>query len=173
MHGDMVSSMQRSMEKISYPPQNLVLEIAESIVSLNIESVGETISKLHAIGVGVQIDDFGTGNSSLLYLKELPIHALKIDRAFVHLITENGENTEIPRMVISLAHELGIKTIAEGIETTGQFIQLRQMGCDDAQGYLFCNPLDKNAVLQILEAASLNDSQELPWSAFWDDLADE
>ncbi len=119
-------------------------------------------------GIGVQIDDFGKGHSSLPYLKALPINALKIDSSFVQLITDDGKNTEIPRMIISLAHELGIKTIAEGIENSDQLTQLRQMGCDHGQGYLFCNPLEKKDVEQILAADQQKKPQAFPWSRFWD-----
>jgi len=170
MHADMIDSMQKTLEASGFPPQNLVLEIAESIVSTNIDSLGQTISRLRASGIGVQLDDFGKGYSSLPYLKDLPINALKIDRSFVHLITEDGKNTEIPRMIISLAHVLGVKTIAEGIENIGQLTHLRQMGCDHGQGYLFCNPLEKKDVEQILAAAQQKKPQALPWRRYWDTL---
>ncbi len=93
--------------------------------------------ELRRMGASVQIDDFGTSYSSLLHLKDLPVNALKIDPAFVERITDNGENTEIPRMIIKLAHELGIEAFAEGIETVAQLSHLREMGCDYGQGFLF------------------------------------
>jgi EAL domain-containing protein (putative c-di-GMP-specific phosphodiesterase class I) len=125
------------------------------------------IVELRRIGASVQIDDFGSSYSSLLHLKDLPVNALKIDPAFVERITENGENTEIPRMIIKLAHELGIEAFAEGIETVAQLSHLREMGCDYGQGFLFSEALDSEATRLLVEKDSTEGNSSLPWQEYW------
>jgi diguanylate cyclase (GGDEF)-like protein/PAS domain S-box-containing protein len=167
LQADLIGSMQKSLAKTGFAPQNLVLEITENIISQNIDLLGQTISKLKAAGIGVEIDDFGKGYSTLLYLKSLSIDALKIDRAFVRMITEGGREDEIPRMIINLAHGLGINTIAEGIETAYQLSCLREMGCDYGQGYFFCSPLSEKDAGKLLEKAQHTNQLALPWSRHW------
>ena len=125
------------------------------------------IVELRRIGASVQIDDFGTSYSSLLHLKDLPVNALKIDPAFVERITDEGENTEIPRMIIKLAHELGIVAFAEGIETVAQLSRLREMGCDYGQGFLFSDSLAAEATGLLVEKASTQGNNSLPWQKYW------
>jgi EAL domain-containing protein (putative c-di-GMP-specific phosphodiesterase class I) len=125
------------------------------------------IVELRRIGASVQIDDFGTSYSSLLHLKDLPVNALKIDPAFVERITSNGENTEVPRMIIKLAHELGIEAFAEGIETVAQLSYLREMGCDYGQGFLFSDSLNAEDSGLLVEQASAQGKVSLPWQKYW------
>ena len=167
MHADLIQTLQANLEKTGLPTQNLILEIAESVISVNMGSMLQIISNLNKSGIGVQIDDFGIGQSSLLYLNDLSIDAVKIDRAFVNRIDGDGRFTEIPRMIISLAHALEIKTIAEGIEGLDQLTQLRHLGCDSGQGFLFCNPLGKKAAEQLLESFHSKGAAGLPWHHFW------
>jgi diguanylate cyclase (GGDEF)-like protein/PAS domain S-box-containing protein len=167
LHLNLIESIEGSLATTGLPAENLVLEIAENIVSLNVKPLSEMIVQLRRIGASVQIDDFGTSYSSLLHLKDLPVNGLKIDPAFVERITENGENTEIPRMIIELAHELGIEAFAEGIETVAQLSYLREMGCDYGQGFLFSDSLDAEATGQIVEMASDRGSSSLPWRKYW------
>ncbi len=167
LHLNLIESIEGSLAATGLPAENLVLEIAESIVSLNVEPLSQMIVQLRRIGASVQIDDFGSSYSSLLHLKDLPVNALKIDPAFVERITDKGENTEIPRMIIELAHELGIEAFAEGIETVAQLSYLREMGCDYGQGFLFSDSLDAEASGQLVEMASAQGSSSLPWRKYW------
>ena len=169
LHSNLIDAIQQTLQRTGIRPQNLALEIAESIVSLNVDVLSQSIAELMKIGVSVQIDDFGTSYSSLLHLKELPVNGLKIDPAFVCQINEMGENTEIPGMMIELAHELGIEAFAEGVETPAQLKYLRQLGCDYGQGYLFCSPMEAEATCNLLEAAARKQRAALPWQNFWNE----
>jgi len=167
LHSNFIESIKGSLARMALPAENLVLEIAESMLSLNVEPLSKMIVELRRIGASVHIDDFGSSYSSLLHLKDLPVNALKIDPAFIERITDKGENTEIPRMIIKLAHELGIEAFAEGIETEAQLSYLREMGCDYGQGYLFSSPLDAKASGLLVEQASFQGKGSLPWQKYW------
>lgn len=122
-------------------PADITLEITESALMDNPERALDTLHRLHNIGVRVSIDDFGTGYSSLAYLKSLPVGELKIDRCFVAHMHERERDAQIVRSTINLAHDLGLKVVAEGIETSAQLAALETYGCDIGQGYLFSKPL--------------------------------
>ena len=111
-----------------------------------------TLDRLRAMGVRISIDDFGVGYSSLEYLKRLPADTLKIDKSFVKGLGEDVEDTAIVRMVIELAHTLGMEVIAEGVEDWGQAALLEEMGCDLAQGFYFSQPLPIEEVTNLLGA---------------------
>ncbi|AFZ15109.1 response regulator receiver modulated diguanylate cyclase/phosphodiesterase with PAS/PAC sensor(s) [Crinalium epipsammum PCC 9333] len=119
----------------------LKLELTESMLIDNIEAVISTMSQLRGKEIHLSIDDFGTGFSCLSYLHRFPINTLKIDRSFVNRIGEENENLGIVKTIITLAHELGMDAIAEGVETQQQVNQLKALGCDQAQGYFFSKPL--------------------------------
>jgi EAL domain-containing protein (putative c-di-GMP-specific phosphodiesterase class I) len=108
------------------------------------------LSELRALGVQVQIDDFGTGYSSLGYLQRLPIDTLKIDRTFVGRIGKDGTGVEIVRTILALAHDLGMKVVAEGIETDEQLSKLKSMECEYGQGYLFTKPINSQMAGSLL-----------------------
>ena len=108
----------------------------------------ETIERLHALGIGFSIDDFGIGFSSLSYLKQLPIESLKIDRSFVSGMTTNVRDASIVRSTINLAHDLGLRVVAEGVETRRGARDGRRLGCDDAQGHLIARPLGGAAIAE-------------------------
>ncbi|MGH8654104.1 MAG: EAL domain-containing protein, partial [Gammaproteobacteria bacterium] len=103
------------------------------------------------IGVQISIDDFGTGYSSLSYLKHFPFDNLKIDRSFINNVTVDPNDAAIALTIISMAHSLKLKAIAEGVETEGQLLYLARQGCDEIQGYYFCKPLPEEAATQLLE----------------------
>jgi EAL domain-containing protein (putative c-di-GMP-specific phosphodiesterase class I) len=117
------------------------LEITESMLMHNPAEAAGMLHRLKRIGVRVSIDDFGTGFSSLAYLKRFPLDALKIDRTFVRDLTVDSDDAEIALAIISLAHNLKLKVVAEGVETEAQMNFLRSHGCDEMQGYYFARPL--------------------------------
>jgi diguanylate cyclase (GGDEF)-like protein/PAS domain S-box-containing protein len=120
----------------------LKLEITESVLMSDADSVTGTLRRLKNLGVELQLDDFGTGYSSLSYLHRFPVDALKIDRAFVSRIGPGGANSEIARAIVTMAHSLKMKVVAEGVETEAQAAELRALACEYGQGYLFSAAVD-------------------------------
>jgi diguanylate cyclase (GGDEF)-like protein len=133
---------------------SLRLELTESMLMDKGDQTIELLSKTKAQNIQLSIDDFGTGYSSLSYLHRFPVDALKIDRSFVNLIDPDGENCEIVNTIITLAHSLGIKAIAEGVETAGQLAQLKKLGCDEVQGYFFSKPVSHDRAEALLNQLS-------------------
>ena len=132
----------------------LGLEITESLAMHDVAATIATLTALGALGVQVAIDDFGTGYSSLAYLKRLPVRALKIDKTFVDGLGTEAEDTAIVAAIVTLAHTLGLRVVAEGVETAAQAAQLRALGCDAAQGYHFARPLPAVEATALLAAAA-------------------
>lgn len=130
----------------------LYLEITETMLAEDIESTSEAVNRLEGLGVKLAIDDFGTGYSSLLYLKRFPVGVLKIDRSFTVGLGGDRENEVIVDAVIGIARSLGIKVIAEGVETEYQATVLASLGCYYAQGYLYGRPLNIDATRALLES---------------------
>jgi EAL domain-containing protein (putative c-di-GMP-specific phosphodiesterase class I) len=124
------------------PPQWLSLELTESTLIDGNPATERTLNDLTALGVQLGLDDFGTGFSSLAYLKRFPIDFVKIDRTFTDGLGVDDNDTAIVRATIALAHSLGIRTIAEGVESEQQRDLLHELGCDYGQGYLFAKPID-------------------------------
>jgi EAL domain-containing protein (putative c-di-GMP-specific phosphodiesterase class I) len=123
------------------PPQYLTLEITESAVMSNPSDGLIILTELDRMGVTLAIDDFGTGYSSLAYLKRLPVDELKIDKSFVMEMEENDNDAVIVRSTIDLAHNLGLKVTAEGVENQETWITLSVLGCDQSQGFLMGEPM--------------------------------
>ena len=123
-------------------PWRLKLEITETVVMENSELAAITLAKLRELGVRLSIDDFGTGYSSLSYLNRFPVDTLKIDRSFVTTLSDAHENLQIVKTIVTLAGNLGMEVIAEGVETEDQLNQLKALKCQYAQGYLFSEPLE-------------------------------
>ena len=133
-------------------PHCVDLEITETIAMADAERSGGVLAQLKGLGVGLDIDDFGTGYSSLSRLQRFPVDTLKIDRAFVSRMDSDHETHEIVRIIVTLAHNLGLKVVAEGVETEAQLDLLRHLGCERAQGYLFSKPVDHETILKLLES---------------------
>lgn len=150
-HLDIVDQLSTILDDTGIDPGCLKLEITESAVMGNAESVIEVLKKIQRLGVQLSIDDFGTGYSSLSYLHRFPIDTLKVDRSFVSSMESGSENGEIVRTVIALAKALRLSVIAEGIESIHQFHQLRVLGCEYGQGYLFSRPIPVTDATRLLE----------------------
>jgi EAL domain-containing protein (putative c-di-GMP-specific phosphodiesterase class I) len=131
----------------------LDLEITESMIAQNAGSNVQKLTQLRAAGLHVFVDDFGTGYSGLSQIAHLPLDALKIDRAFVAGMTGSTEHMAIVSAIVNLAKALKIFVVAEGVETEEQALQLHQLGCDEAQGYLFSRPLPADETAKLLAAA--------------------
>jgi diguanylate cyclase (GGDEF)-like protein len=142
----LVTEIQDILEETSVEARYLKLEITESAVMDNAEMSARLLKRLKALGLQLSIDDFGTGYSSLGYLHRFPVNTLKIDRSFVGRIGEAAENIEIVRTIISLAENMGMEVVAEGVETLSQLTQLRKLNCRYGQGYLFSRPVDAASV---------------------------
>ncbi|MEH2438105.1 MAG: EAL domain-containing response regulator [Nostoc sp.] len=122
-------------------PHYLELELTESMIMQDVNSAIATMSKLQSLGVKIAIDDFGTGYSSLIYLKNLPINTLKIDRYFIHNVATDLQKSAITKALIQMAHNLNLDVVAEGVETEAELAFLRQQNCNFMQGFLFSRPL--------------------------------
>jgi diguanylate cyclase (GGDEF)-like protein len=140
-YSNLVDQVREIIEETGINPACLKLEITESAVMENAETVILMLKELKELGVQLSIDDFGTGYSSLSYLHRFPIDTLKVDRSFVSTMEDGSENGEIVRTIVSLAKTLGMNVVAEGIETIHQLHQLRVLGCEYGQGYLFSRPV--------------------------------
>jgi diguanylate cyclase (GGDEF)-like protein len=149
-HPALVEQITTVISETGISPSSLKLELTESAVMDNAEAAISMLKQIKETGVQVSIDDFGTGYSSLSYLHRFPIDLLKVDRSFVSAMEENSENGEIVRTVIALAKALGLKVVAEGIESIHQFHQLRILGCEYGQGYLFSKPLPVPEIQRLL-----------------------
>ena len=149
-HSDLVSSIEAALAEAGIAPRFLEIELTESLVMKDVEQAVDILKDLKRLGVTLSIDDFGTGYSSLAYLKRFPIDILKIDRSFVSDITSDPDDAAIVACIISLAHNLRLQVIAEGVETREQLGYLRQEGCDQMQGYYFSKPVPYEAFLALM-----------------------
>lgn len=148
---ELAESIRRILEEAGLEPEWLELEITESVLMQNSETNIAVLREFKKMGIRISIDDFGTGYSSLGYLKRFPIDCLKIDQSFVRDMTTNREDAAIATAIISLAHNLDMKVIAEGIETEEQALFLRSQRCNAMQGYLFSPPLPTEQCESLLE----------------------
>jgi EAL domain-containing protein (putative c-di-GMP-specific phosphodiesterase class I) len=137
----LIHSIRRALDEAGLDPRFLEVELTESAVMSDPEESIAILEQLSAMGVLVSVDDFGTGYSSMSYLRRLPIDKLKIDRVFINEIASRPEDASIVRAIVSLAHSLRLKVVAEGVETPAQLDFLKAVGCDEYQGYHFSKPL--------------------------------
>ncbi len=167
---DISNQVAQILAQTGLSPSNLNLEITESALIEDDDLARTTLSRLHELGVCLQIDDFGTGYSSLSYLHQFPIGTLKIDRSFIQKMSmdtaalDGVSGTEIVRTIITLARELQMQVVAEGVENANQVKKLRALGCDMIQGYLVSRPLDGRAAGELLKRNLQNAVQLIPRS---------
>jgi EAL domain-containing protein (putative c-di-GMP-specific phosphodiesterase class I) len=128
----------------------LQIEVTESCLVENLDTAGAILDHLVEAGMHISLDDFGTGFSSLGYIKNLPIDTIKIDRSFISNIRNSHDDTVIVTSTITLAHNLGMRVVAEGVETSEQLVYLRASGCDEIQGYYFSRPLPDVEIRKLL-----------------------
>jgi diguanylate cyclase (GGDEF)-like protein len=146
-------SVQDAIKEAGIDPCKLELEITESMAMAHRGNIIDLLDSLKKLGVGLAIDDFGTGFSSLSRLKDFPVDRLKVDQSFIADLTEHEDHRAISTAIINLGHSLGLKVIAEGVETPAHLDVLKELGCDEAQGYLFSKPLLEDDFLEYLETA--------------------
>jgi diguanylate cyclase (GGDEF)-like protein/PAS domain S-box-containing protein len=156
---DLVNTVAEVLAKTGLSPGRLQIEVTESSMMQDVEQATGTLKGLNALGVRLALDDFGTGYSSLAYLKTFPIDDLKIDRSFVRDVILDGSDAQIARAIIGLAHNLGLRVVAEGIENLDQLKFLCENGCDEGQGFYFARPL--------------REAQFQAWAQAWSGLPEE
>jgi len=150
VQADIVQRILGSLAALKVPPRLLEIEITETILMENVRQAIETLERLHARGITIAIDDFGTGYSSLSYLKTLPIDCLKIDRGFISDICSDENDQKIVQTLITMAHSMGMKVVAEGVEDNDQYNLLKAYAVDEIQGYLLSKPMEVQALETII-----------------------
>jgi EAL domain-containing protein (putative c-di-GMP-specific phosphodiesterase class I) len=153
-HPDLPNLVTRILAEASLPPEYLELELTEGVAMHDPQGAIAVMNNLHDRGIRMSIDDFGTGYSSLSYLKKFKVYKLKIDQSFVRDIITDPEDKAIVSAIIHMARSLGLQTIAEGVETSGQLAFLRAQECDEAQGHHFSKPLPAEQFEQFLKNRS-------------------
>ena len=154
---DFVEYVRATLARFDLPPQCIELELTENMTTENVERMIATLQALKAIGVRLSLDDFGTGYSSLNYLRHFPIDTLKIDRSFVHDIASDAGAANICRSIITIGHELGMRVLAEGVETAEQVDYLQRNGCDAYQGFWFGRPVAVEQAERLLRERDLGE----------------
>lgn len=157
-----------TIEQAGLQPHQLELEITETALMQDVDASAALLKKLHGRGLHIAVDDFGTGYSSLSYLKRFSVDTLKIDRSFVRELAVNADDGTVVAAIIAMAHRMGIRVVAEGVETEAQLGYLRSLQCDEVQGYLFAKPMPADEAEAWLRAAS----QQSPMPGIIDGPAD-
>ena len=156
IQSDIVGQILSTLDRYRVPPRMLEIEITETILMENIRQAIESLERLHARGLNIAIDDFGTGYSSLSYLKALPINSLKIDRGFVQDICSDESDQKIVQTLVSMAHSMEMKVVAEGVEDHAQLELLRGYGVDEIQGYLLSPPAEPGKLESMIRHGELD-----------------
>jgi EAL domain-containing protein (putative c-di-GMP-specific phosphodiesterase class I) len=152
---DLAQTVARTTRHTGLDPRCLELEITEDAAMADAPVTATVLEELKSLGLRVAIDDFGTGYSSLSYLERFPVDSLKVDRSFVESLDQDPGTTALVKAMIDLAHTLGLRVIAEGVETEEQLRRVRNLGCDLAQGDHFSRPLSGEAAGALLETRAL------------------
>ena len=147
---DLVERVAETLRETEVNARNVCVEVTEGVLLEDAEAAGATLARLRALKLQVSIDDFGTGRSSLSHLHRLPVDTLKVDRSFIAELTRRRESVEIVRTIVQLGHGLGLRVVAEGVETAEQLAYLRHMGCDYAQGYFYSPPVTPETAQRML-----------------------
>jgi EAL domain-containing protein (putative c-di-GMP-specific phosphodiesterase class I) len=147
---DFPFQLQQMLDETKLPAASLVLEITERTAIQNLEVGTDALQRLREIGVGIAIDDFGTGYSSLSYLRQFPADTLKIDKSFVREVLRDTADRAIIRAIVPLAHALGMRVVAEGVETAAQCEVLRELGVDLVQGWYYHKALPPDEIVALL-----------------------
>jgi diguanylate cyclase (GGDEF)-like protein len=155
---EFLAEVEDALERCGLEPGGLGLEITESVLLKDISAPRSTLERLRELGVRVLLDDFGTGYSSLSRLRGIPVDAIKVDRSFVDGLAEEDHDTTIVSAIVDIATSLGLGTIAEGVESSGQLEALRDLGCNGAQGYLFAKPMCADEFEALLAAGPVTRS---------------
>jgi len=158
--GDFLEQVSAILDETGLPPSFLELEVTESVIIHNFERSSRILADLRALGVSIAIDDFGTGYSALSYLQSLPVDHLKIDRSFIKEISSKANPGRLVQAIVTMAHSLGIRVTAEGVETEQQLSALRRLGCDLLQGFLLGKPLPASDAASV--SAFSGESEALP-----------
>lgn len=151
--GNLAATIGDILDQENLTPHALPLEITESLLMADVEESKRALNDLKAMGLEIYLDDFGTGYSSLSYLKKFPIDGLKIDRSFVMDIPHDQEDMVLAEAIVAMSHALRLNVVAEGIETPEQMAFLKELGCEEAQGYLFSKPLNADEFRQLLASS--------------------
>jgi EAL domain-containing protein (putative c-di-GMP-specific phosphodiesterase class I) len=152
---NLVEEITQVLQETEVTANSLKLEITESVIMDNAELATTMLFQLQSLGIRLSIDDFGTGYSSLAYLYRFPTHTLKIDRSFINKIDIDSEQFEIVRTIVTLAANLGMDVVAEGVETLKHLAQLKALNCDSGQGYLFSKPVDSQTAAKLLQEQNI------------------
>jgi EAL domain-containing protein (putative c-di-GMP-specific phosphodiesterase class I) len=150
-HPRLVDDVADVLEATAVDPALVELEITESVLMDDVDMSEDTLSRLKTLGVKLVVDDFGTGYSSLSYLRRFPVDVLKVDRSFVDGLGSDSGDSAIVNAVVTLAHALGLRAVAEGVESEGQLGELRRLGCDTAQGFHFAKPAPAHQISELLQ----------------------
>jgi diguanylate cyclase (GGDEF)-like protein/PAS domain S-box-containing protein len=150
-HPALVPTVKHVLRSTGLPPELLEIELTEGSLMGEEEQTLACLRRLHEMGVFLSVDDFGTGYSSLSYLKRFPLHALKVDRAFVESVADDERDREIARTIIAMAHALELGTVAEGVERSEQLGILRELECDEVQGFLLARPMPPEQLQPVLQ----------------------
>jgi EAL domain-containing protein (putative c-di-GMP-specific phosphodiesterase class I) len=150
-----VARLNALLDRLRLPAGRLKLEITESVLMSDPETMTRTLQDLRLRGVNLSLDDFGTGYSSLSYLHRFPLDVLKVDRSFVSRMCRAPEAARLVKSIIELSHDLGLSVVAEGVETAEDVARLRELGCDYGQGYFFSRPISIKDAEALLKRGTL------------------
>ena len=153
---DLLLEISRTLAENGLEPHNLNLEITESLLMQPTRAVDEVVEQLAKLGVQLCIDDFGTGYASLGYLQRFPAHVLKIDRSFIQRLDKGSKGTNLVKGIVTMAQSLGVRVVAEGIETDAQLVQLQELGCEYGQGYFFAKPVNEVKAAAFIKSTSIH-----------------
>jgi EAL domain-containing protein (putative c-di-GMP-specific phosphodiesterase class I) len=157
---ELFSDVERAIAEAGVDPETLVVEMTERVLMADTDLTMSKLEELRALGVRLSVDDFGTGFSSLSYLRTFPIDSLKIAKPFLDNVPEGEQESALVRGIIELGHNLDLEIVGEGVERTEQWHALHDMGCDVVQGYLLARPQGPERIEKLLEGVDVEKSSE-------------